>query len=479
MRRFRIAIFALVASVMICGIQQTHAQGEKLATWFDYACFDYSETDDSTIVEFYYALQRHQLTFAFVDTGYEASARVWIEILDSDFELVDTLYKRILTFVREPKEISNRQIKLADQIETLLTPGKYTAKLFIEDVESQSAGIPSSGKQGDRTLRISVPVFDDSLLSMSGIELSYKISLLPIDTDSSNYRSIDKSNRRIVPNPSNMFVDEDSVLCFYSEVYNLEPGVDDGKYYYVGCKLLDSYGKVVSDYGKRKNVKPGERAIVSSAIDISDMPDGSYILKIEVTDGASGLSTTASKSFTLLSSKMELRPGQIVTEFTEEDVELLEKVAKYALTFEQNKMLKQLDLAGKKRFFDDFWIRNDPDPTTPINEFKIELFRRFNYSNEHFSVSIASRDDGWQTDRGRIYVIYGEPDDIRSFPSTEDLNPFEKWNYNNVFRQGARFFIFEDETGYGDFRLAHSDAEGEKFDIEWDERIQSGRLNEY
>ena len=76
-------------------------------------------------------------------------------------------------------------------------------------------------------------------------------------------------------------------------------------------------------------------------------------------------------------------------------------------------------------------------------------------------------------------MIYGEPDDIQNFPSTEDLNPFEKWNYNNVFRQGARFFIFEDETGYGDFRLAHSDAEGEKFDIEWDERIQSGRLNEF
>ena len=110
MKIFTIAVFALFVSIMLCGIQQTHAQGEKLATWFDYACFDHSVTNDSTIVEFYYALQRHQLTFAFVDTGYEASARIWVEIRDSEAELVDTLYKRIVTFVREPKEISNRQL---------------------------------------------------------------------------------------------------------------------------------------------------------------------------------------------------------------------------------------------------------------------------------------------------------------------------------------------------------------------------------
>ncbi len=479
MRKLAIAILALLILVTLCSIQQTHAQGEKIATWFDYACYDYTLSEDSTLIEFYYALQRHQLTFAFVDTGYEASARIWIEILDSDSKLVDTLYKRIVTFVREPKEISNRQMKLADQIETLLTPGKYTARLLVGDVESQTDDIPLSGKQGNRTLSITVPNFDDRQLSMSGVELSYKINLLPLETDSRDYRSIDKSNRRIIPNPSRMFVDEDSVLCFYSEVYNLEPGVDDGKYFHVGCRLLDSYGKVVSDYGKRKHVKPGNRAIVSSAIDISDLPDGNYILRIDVTDGATGLNTTASKPFWLLSSRMEISPEQTVTEFTEEDAEYLEKVVKYALTYEQKKMLKKLDPAGKKRFFDDFWARSDPDPTTPINEFKVELFRRFNYSNEHFSVSIVKKDDGWQTDRGRVYIVYGEPDELENFPSTEDLKPFQKWNYNSVFRQGAKFFIFEDETGYGDYRLAHSDAEGETFDIEWDDRIKSGRLNEF
>jgi len=472
MRKLAIAVFALLISIALCSSRYAQAQGEEMTIWFDYAGYDYSLSEDSTLVEFYYSLQRHQLTFAFVDSGYEASARIWIEILDSDSELVDTLYRRIITFVREPKEINNRQMKLADQIETLLTPGKYTAKLLVGDVESQIDDIPLSRKYGERILDITVPDFDDSQLSMSGIELSYKINLLPLETDTRNYSSIDKSNRRIIPNPSRMFVDEDSVLCFYSEVYNLEPGVDDGGYFHTGCKLLDSYGKVVSDYGKLKHIKPGDKAIVSSAIDISDLPDGSYVLKIEVTDGAT-------KTFQLLSSKMDLSPDETVTEFTEEDAEYLEKIVKYALTYEQREMLKKLDVAGKKRFFDDFWARNDPDPTTSINEFKVELFRRFNYSNEHFSVSIVKKDDGWDTDRGRVYIVYGEPDELEDFPSTKDLKPFQKWNYNSVFRQGARYFIFEDETGYGDYRLAHSDAEGEPFDFEWDERVKSGRLIEF
>ncbi len=64
-------------------------------------------------------------------------------------------------------------------------------------------------------------------------------------------------------------------------------------------------------------------------------------------------------------------------------------------------------------FIEQFWQRRDPTPDTEENEFKEEHYRRIAYANEHFSAGRA----GWRTDRGRIYIVFGPPDEIESHPS--------------------------------------------------------------
>ena len=59
-------------------------------------------------------------------------------------------------------------------------------------------------------------------------------------------------------------------------------------------------------------------------------------------------------------------------------------------------------------FIENFWLRRDPTPDTPENEFKEEHYRRIAYANEHFAAGMP----GWKTDRGRIYIMYGPPDEI-------------------------------------------------------------------
>ena len=481
MRSFVSIVFAVAALTLILpGSIIAQQDSDRIAAWFDYACFDYPPEEGKTLVEFYYGLLRHQMTFAMVDSAYQAMAFVWIELEDENGVVLDTLYKKIATRVESPAEMNNKNIKLPDQISYIMSPGTYVATLTIEDIESQSGGIPLSGKIGQRRVRVVVPDFKSSSLAMSGIELSYKIEALPANIEVSDYRSIDKSNRRIVPNPSRLFVTTDSSLYFYSEVYNLAFGLGVNKEFYVTCNILDTYGDIVSQFGTRRHIKPGSSAIVSSVLDIHDLSEGSYALSIEVTDAETGAKTKTDKPFQLLPSSIELSPGVDADSFTEDDAEYLSMVLEYILPKEQKKTLEQLDLEGKKNFFEDFWERTDPDPTTRLNEFKVEVFRRFRYVNDHYSVSIAKRDDGWKSDRGRVYIVYGEPDEIEKFPSTMDLNPFEKWNYHNLGSQGPAFFIFEDETGYGDFRLAHSDANGEPYDSEWEylleQLVQDGRI---
>ena len=117
----------------------------------------------------------------------------------------------------------------------------------------------------------------------------------------------------------------------------------------------------------------------------------------------------------------------------------------------------------RENFIEQFWLRRDPTPDTPENEFKEEHYRRIAYANEHF----ASGMPGWKTDRGRIYIIWGKPDDVDQHPSggfyertdqegggeTETF-PFETWHYNYLEGLGNNINLeFVDPSGSNEYHL--------------------------
>ena len=86
----------------------------------------------------------------------------------------------------------------------------------------------------------------------------------------------------------------------------------------------------------------------------------------------------------------------------------------YIISDEERKAFKQLNTdEEREQFVEQFWLRRDPTPDTEENEFKEEHYRRIAYANEHFASGIP----GWRTDRGRIYIQYGPPDEIEAHSS--------------------------------------------------------------
>ena len=84
---------------------------------------------------------------------------------------------------------------------------------------------------------------------------------------------------------------------------------------------------------------------------------------------------------------------------------------RWIITDEELSAFKQLSNDEERdQFIEAFWQRRDPTPDTAENEYKEEHYRRIAYANEHFAAGMA----GWSTDRGRIYVMYGPPDEIES-----------------------------------------------------------------
>ena len=128
------------------------------------------------------------------------------------------------------------------------------------------------------------------------------------------------------------------------------------------------------------------------------------------------------------------------------DVEIAMKQMKYILSNDERKELKNNNKQNKEQLFYQIWKKRDPTPETEQNELMEEYFQRVEYVNEHFS----GWQPGWETDRGKIYILFGPPDEIqRTNPSAGNSTIYQIWNYVKVNKQ----FVFRDQNGFGDYRL--------------------------
>jgi GWxTD domain-containing protein len=127
---------------------------------------------------------------------------------------------------------------------------------------------------------------------------------------------------------------------------------------------------------------------------------------------------------------------------------LNEEVA-YIITAEERRDFLALKSdAERLQFIEKFWLRRDPTPDTKENEFKEEHYRRIAYANEHFASSVQ----GWQTDRGRIYIVYGPPDEIEDHKAENP--PRQVWRYRWADGLGTDVKVeFTDPGKTGDYRM--------------------------
>ena len=142
----------------------------------------------------------------------------------------------------------------------------------------------------------------------------------------------------------------------------------------------------------------------------------------------------------------------------------------YIITDEERQAWKKLTTdEEREQFIEAFWRRRDPDPDTDVNEYLEEHYERVAYANEHFASGIP----GWKTDRGRIYIMYGPPNEKESHPAGGQYDrpsyegggstttyPFEVWFYRYLPGIGSGIEIeFVDPTGSGEYRIARNPDE--------------------
>ncbi|MGA2886977.1 MAG: GWxTD domain-containing protein [Terracidiphilus sp.] len=142
----------------------------------------------------------------------------------------------------------------------------------------------------------------------------------------------------------------------------------------------------------------------------------------------------------------------------------LEQDVAYIISDEERKAFKTLSNDEEREaFIENFWLRRNPNPDSPENEFREEHYRRIAYANEHYPAGKP----GWKTDRGHIYISFGPPDSIDSHPSGGSYQrpmeegggetstfPFEVWHYRYIEGIGENIDLeFVDTCQCGDYHF--------------------------
>ena len=447
--------FSLTLALLFClfplsGEAVPQKSQDNLNVWLDYACFRNFPDTNQSYVEIYYSFNRREFKFTQEAQTYEARLFLNLTIEDKQENLVENRMWNRRSKVNRWEE-TQIDYMILDQAEVILEPGDYLLKLSVTDLGSEY--------QGESSLDLKVKAFGEKNLQLSDLELAFQV-----EPDTSTHR-FTKAGRKILPNPWGTFTHDRGMMYFYAELYNLAVLPDADPDYVLSFAVLDSKGKEVKDFGNQTRKKPGNSAVVLSGINISTLPKGNYILQVQAQDKESKQKVSITKNFTILGGKTEEEKSLL----SPDEIERFKQDVTYIATAGELDIFDQLTLEGKKRYIEEFWRKRDTNPDTPINEFKIEHYRRINYANLQFSRTRESS-DGWYADMGRVYILYGEPTEIERHPLTRESKSWEQWNYNEL--EGGVYFIFIDEDGYGVYRLVHSTLRGEVKDPTWEERVR-------
>lgn len=173
-------------------------------------------------------------------------------------------------------------------------------------------------------------------------------------------------------------------------------------------------------------------------ISTDDIKVGDYLLTVRLETETGELVAETEKSFSVRWMGLE---GQIA------DLDQAIAQLRYVARDRDLRDIRAAETGEEKlRAFQEFWNRFDPTPGTSRNERMEEYYFRVAFANERYS---RLRDSGWRTDRGEVFIRFGEPDNVEEHPFNYGTQPYQIWTYY----RSSRRFIFVDNTGTGDFEL--------------------------
>ncbi|MBK7498823.1 MAG: GWxTD domain-containing protein [Ignavibacteriales bacterium] len=429
---------------------------------FDYAQFGYDTS--SNYVEFYYSFNEASLKVNSENSN--AKIEGLLKIFIKDDIKGDTIVFNQWKLKHDILDTSiiNSQI-LVGTLGFIVPKGSFTCEITGSDMHN-----PDKFRLIKENIKV-VPYMHHSM-SISDIQLASKMIQGSENTSSIFY----KNTYEVIPIPNVVFGISQPALFFYLEVYNLQSDSIKSEQVKMSQMIYNSKGKLVKEKSKYLSRTSNTRVEVGSHI-LSNYPTDSYTLVIALIDSVGNTGVSSAKKFFVYNPDVQVTDTFEVSttavlsssfgSMSEEELDdLFDKSEYLATKTEIDKYEKLSNLEGKREYMFDFWKAKDENANLNKNEFYRNYMQRVQICNERYT---SMGKQGWKTDRGRVFLLYGEPTEIERYPNQLETRPYEIWQYTEI--EGGVYFVFADLTGFSDYTILHSTKRGELRDDNWQRRI--------
>ena len=423
----------------------------RLILNLDYAKF--RNDDSSGFLEVYYGFYPGLVSYEARDGRFSGFLKVNTRIKDTQNGryLVNRL-SGVPVVIKDTSQASMRST-FVSMLGIVLPFGEYALEVMVVDSLAPR-------RRDSLSLPLSMRPYGTAV-SISDIELCSNIK----QSDQKNELFF-KNSLEVMPNPTLVFgVASHPMMFNYSEIYNLDPL----KSYTVKTQILAQDGKVIKEtskqrkYGVRHAVEPGTTNVAS-------IQSGRYRFRLILGDELGVPITQMEKTFYLYNPHIQIAQAAAAsikaTEFAGmSSGELADEFrrAQYIATDPEIRTFAQITSEeGRREFLAKFWteVENGRLGRAPV--LRMVYLQRVLAADQRFR---GMNRDGWRTDRGRIYILYAEPDEIERFPTSSDSKPYEIWHYYSI--ENGVEFDFVDRSGFGDYQLVNSTKRGELRDDDW------------
>ncbi|MBQ7984077.1 MAG: GWxTD domain-containing protein, partial [Bacteroidales bacterium] len=403
--------------------------------------------------------------------------------------------KRIIKTPESADSSALNGVSLLDMQRVPLQKGNYV--VYFELSDKNSAAQPLYYRDAIQMN------YEDTVVNMSDILLIDKYT----KTQSPNIYT--KNGYDLYPYMFDIIDKQKNVIQYYVEIYNADKTFGTSSPYAVVTTVEDmSTGKKSETIQRVKTFKSEAISSFIGSLDISSLSEGAYYLTVEVRNENNMLYAYKRYPFVKKSDlkieteNTEIPPDAFVNAMSEDEIKeyirSLRPIASDEQTMYILKKLPNTTLSQDRYFLYHFFEQNNPlNPEKDWLEYK----RKLDFVNEHYSTAIKK---GYQTDMGRVYLVYGVPNNIidekfgassgfdnrtlidqRTYTDAPHMDPkgvhyypYQIWVYDNTptGESNRKFVFYARQDNRSEYFMLHSNAKGELNDPYWEHTLSHGSL---
>lgn len=446
-----IAFFTVFALIAIT------ANSQNLRAYFSYSIFNTPENEP--YVETYLTINGASLNYVKIDDTFKSVVDVQLLFKKGDSIVNFAKYDLNGPVVTDTTFVDQNML---DVQRYGLPDGDYTIELSLRDKNGDEKKLTTSAS-------LSINFSPDSL-EFSDIELlsSYEKS----DTQG----TLSKNGYLLTPYVFNYYPLSMNTLSFYLELYNTKEVIGDEAFLLTNYIRPFETDKKMDQYIHRKKVTPKEVVTTLSSFEISELPSGNYLLVSEARNRNNQIIAQKEIFFQRYNPDVEFSLTNLLVVNTantfveringrdtlEMYIDYLEPISTDVERLFANSQIATATDDDLRRYLLNFWTeRNRLNPEDAWDEYHL----RVKQANNNFK-SVSA--EGYETDRGRVYLQYGQPNVISENYFEPAAYPYEIWHYFQLDGQRDKKFVFYTHDNVtNDFQLIHSNALGELSNYRW------------